>query len=175
MSHKIPVNIILVAFVFIPAVLAVPFGIAASRHNAPRDYSTYMGQSTDFPSPKVGSIVSLPTADAFGRRLPKGGKIFMVVAGDCYVCSSSRWSAKRIVSTAHTAVLIVYWLRKEELPSEITALRSKAFVICDPKQLALPTTFAYAAPTAYVVDGQSGKLLNSEREDETIESFAERL
>lgn len=98
--------------------------------------------------PPLGSAISIPAEDAFGRRIPPQ-PILLVYAGSCHGCTYRAFAPQKLATD--TNMVFLYNAATADLPSELKSLGKGRYVLAGGSDLA-PRLNPLWAPRFYVLD-----------------------
>lgn len=130
--------------------------VASSRANY---YEFKHDSSRD---PKLGTHISLPESDAFGRPLLTGldreKKVLLVVSGGCGECSEKGVNLNELQSAEIERVILVYATSANDIPKHYGKLSEKFRIVSDPANSLAQELNASWLPRYFLLSGY-GKLL----------------
>lgn len=136
-----------------------------SRGGVVHDYSR---------GPTIGTVLELPTTDAFGRSIPPAappGRL-VVAAGPCADCSSRSVRPSQIEGGEfHDVVLLVEAATAEELPSSYVGL-NRIYVVADIGRRYTDGLNATWTPRFYLL-GERGELLDIQTDPVSVPSWVQ--
>lgn len=109
--------------------------------------------------PKVGSVVSLPGRDLFGRDIKeamKKGKNLVVYGGSCTGCSMKVFDYRRIAPSSYGSVILVFWDKESVVKEKLGSLAKEFYMVVDDERGTLREFLnAVYTPRFYLVDEDS--------------------
>lgn len=112
--------------------------------------------------PKLGSVISLPERDVWGKKLLQTkGRHLLVAAGTCSSCSLDAFNASLVDKTAYASVILIYQSHPDDIKS-VRHLGSPSVVSDRDGKLGMKLN-AFWSPRFYVID-ESRRLLDFQRD-----------
>jgi hypothetical protein len=123
--------------------------------------------------PRIGSLLAIPTVDAFGTRITLTRKTLLVYAGPCTECTERSFKPEEIKGRFES-MIVVFDADPKLLPKHYLKLGKHISVIGDPQSELAAKLNAQWFPRFYLLDSNS-KLISIQTEPGRLPNYVERF